>query len=280
MRLTVTQLRPWIVTGIVVLAILIVGGTYLTRLALHGQVAEAPPAASPSPSSADVASSPDAEGTVIHGSSPAATASPGVSRSTTRPTRTSTVTPSRPPPSPSPSRTTAPRVLVAGPTIDNYYPDDSGCHVFFISSPDPGVTVEKRTFVAGGTPPPDDTGADAKPMRAEYVGCQVDQPGPGFPPADEGCQPGSTISTARGCGVRLALTGPTRRGTYRGTLSFDLSLLCAGAKVPECAGITSPHPPSSEHPVRAHWPVTCTIELTTEDGFRGDSVVECGLGGQ
>ncbi|WP_433303573.1 hypothetical protein ACQP2F_12380 [Actinoplanes sp. CA-030573] len=168
---------------------------------------------------------------------------------------------------------------MAGPTVDNYFPDSSGCHVFWIKSPEPGVTVDTRTFVPGETPPPDGTDAKAHPMRVEYVGCHVDYPGPGYPPAGTGCENGSVISEKQGCGVRVALTGPTRVGDYTGTLKFELSLLCAGAEIAPCDRVTSP-PPSAEHPITAHWPVTCSIKLHTDNGYYADSHVVCDLAGQ
>jgi hypothetical protein len=271
MRLTVSQLKPWIVTALVVLIILLVGGIYLTRTALH-----APPVAGPSsapgssavPTSADArvghrsASHPSASrSSTSHprsGSSPPSVRTLPAGAATTTPGRTSAPPPVEPP-----------GVTVAGPTIDNVYPDDAGCHVFWISTPGVQATITGVRFDPGPitTFIPQPSGPS---LGVDYVAC--DRTGAGAPLPEVGCGKDQIISAVRSCGVRFVVDDPIRGAIYTGELRFDLSVLCTGTEVTPCLGIGSPYPPSADRPLNANWSPVCQVEVSIG---AGSSRVRC-----
>jgi len=276
MRLTVEHLKLWIVTALVVPVILVAGGIYLTRTALRDQPLTEPswapgsslaaPTSTDAPTSRSGASPPSTSHS-RSGSSSSSARTPPTSAATTTPVRTS-------PPPPA----GVPQVLVAGPTIDNVYPDDSGCHVFWMPTPDLRATVVGMRFKAGSTPttsPPPSGGIP--PLRVDYVAC--DRKGPGAPLPEAGCDKRMVISTEHSCGVRFSVDKPTVFGLYTGVLSFDLSVLCTGAEVIPCTEIDSPYRPSADRPVHAVWSTDCQIEFYAKDHpVAGPPKFPCGLG--
>jgi hypothetical protein len=262
MRLTVAQLKPWMVTALVVLVILLAGGFYLTRLALRDQPLAGPSWAPGSPAAAPASPSPEAPPT----SGRVTSAPRPSSRSPEQPTTTRTrPTPSRTTPPPPPVK--VPTVLVAGPTVDNDFPDSTGCHVFWVDAPGLRVTVAHVGFRTGQTPSPDPSASpsvEARPLRVAYVACNG--PADNGTVADVGCGTGRVVSQGHGCGVRISADEPTRTGLYQGKVSFDLSARCTGTRAKPCSDIDSPYRPSPDRPVTATWGVTCAVRLD----YQGD----------
>jgi hypothetical protein len=270
MRLTVAHFKP-LMTGLVVALVAVLGVAYLVRLAVQDN-----PAQTPAADSGSAAASPES------GPAPSATASSirtgptQTSPPRTPATRTASPTQSRREPSRKPTSATVPHVVVAGPTVDNIYPDDTGCHVFWIRTQGLDVTVVRVGLSPGPSPstvpsPDPSDPPDANPMRADFVACKGS--GGDAPLAREGCHKGMIISTKHGCGVRPFVRRPTRSGTYHGTLKFGLSTLCKDRRLSPCAAISSPYPPSAARPVRADWTLTCAIELEMLSYDTGDPIV-------
>jgi hypothetical protein len=165
---------------------------------------------------------------------------------------------------PTPRAPTTPYVKIGGPTLDNAYPDDTGCHLLWVATPGLVATVRQVSASPGTvpSPPTDPNIPPARQITADYVSCQSQD---GAPATNTGCGTGIGLSVYHACGVRPTIGTPTRPGTYGGTLRFDLFTVCRNRQVQPCAAIQSPYPPSADRPVEARWSVDCPIALTVTD---------------
>jgi hypothetical protein len=282
MRLA-SQLKPWMMTALVVVVLLLSGGAYLVRLALRDEPtatfvpgpspSEAPATAPPTgptgtPAETGPARDPVATGpsTRVSTDGPSSTRTPATSASTVRTTRAAPGTTGPAPTSrgPDPGPTGTPSVVIAGPTVDNIYPNDDGCHIFYFAAAGVEATITSVRL-------------SADEMEAEYVACEGTAEG--IPRAAAGCAADRIVSSDRGCGIRMKVPASSPPGLYRGTLNFGLAVLCTDRKNAPCADISSPHPPSPDRPVQAKWEVTCPMELSLQAGQPQNAEGTCRLPG-